>query len=224
MLGISTAVVTSTCAAASPAAAYYRIDHAFVPGIGRIGTSLPSETKVHSPGRIPHAEPVTGRQLKKEFRREGRLERRVRPGPDIGPAEEIARVKREVGRDLFLLKVAPTCRPIPKAALWVSYYIHAPPGRRVYVNSLESNREGGSYPPPGCRPGRLRIDRWEGVRIGRNDPDRARAMLRGTFEFKRRGEWHNDDQLTWKLALRRESDRWRVAINDEHFTDNSGES
>jgi hypothetical protein len=226
MLGISTAVVTSACAAASPAAAYYRIDHAFVPGIGTIGTRLPSDTKVHSPGRIPDAKPITGRQWEKQLRREGRIDRRVDAGPDVGPADEIARVKRQVGRDLFLYKVAPTCKPIPKAALWVYYYVYAPPGKRPYLNSLESNREAfaDSDSTRGCSPKRLRIDRWLGVRIDREDPDRARAMLRGAVEFKRHDEWHNDDQLTWKLALRRESHRWRVAINDEQFTDNSGES
>jgi hypothetical protein len=207
---------------AGQAAAYYRIDHAFVPGIGQIDTVLPSNTKVHPPGRIPDAKPITERQLNKELKREGRLNRRVEPGPDIGPADEIMRIKRQAGRDLFLDKVAVTCKPIPKAALWVVYYVHAPPGRRPEVNSVESSREDGDY-PDGCEPARLRIDRWQGVRLDSQDPDRARAMLRGAIELKQNGKWHDTDQRAWKLALRRESDRWRMATVYEQFTDNSGE-
>lgn len=155
--------------------------------------------------------------------REARLNTRVNAGPDIGSAEEVARVKRQAGRDLFLRTVAVSCNPIPKAALWVYYYIHAPPGRRPYLNSLEASRETEGDTPRGCEPARLRIDRWQGVRIDPKHPERARTMLRGAVEVKRDGKWHNTDQRIWKLALRREDDRWRIAIDFERLVDNSGE-
>ncbi|HKP91222.1 MAG TPA: hypothetical protein VJT75_14760 [Thermoleophilaceae bacterium] len=200
------------------ASAFYRVDHASVPGIGRIGTVLPTETEVHPPGRIPDAKPVTERQLNRQMQREGRINQRVHPGPDVGPADDVARVKRQVARDIFLRKVALTCKPIPKAALWVYYYVHAPPGRRPYINSVETNRQVFEDEPHSCVRARLRVDRWQGVRIDPDDPDRARAMLRGAVEVKRNGKWHGDqDQRIWKLALRLESDRWRIAVNHEQF-------
>jgi hypothetical protein len=208
---------------AGPAEGYYRIDHDVVPGIGPVGTVLPSNTKVHPPGSIPDAKPVTAQQLNKQMRRESQLNTRVKPGPDIGPVEEVAHVQRQAGSDLFLRKVAVSCNPIPRAALWVYSYVHASPGRRPYLNSLEASREAEGDTPRGCEPARLRIDRWQGVRIDPKNSNRARTMLRGAVEVERHGSWHNTDQRIWKLALRREDNRWRIAIDYERFSDDSGE-
>jgi hypothetical protein len=102
-------VAGSCMATAAPAAeASYTVDHGFVPGIGRIGTTLPSDTKVRPPGYIPKTQPVTEREVNRQQRRERRINREVRPGPDHGPAAKIARIRRDLQRELFLIRVSST--------------------------------------------------------------------------------------------------------------------
>jgi hypothetical protein len=86
---------------------------AFAPGIGRVGTTLPSDTEVQPPGYIPPPERTTYKDDEDERRREYRLAGRARR-PDVGLAEKIKRIKHDCARGLFLRGVA-TSRPTTAA-------------------------------------------------------------------------------------------------------------
>ena len=209
-------MLLSGAALAAPAGAYFRVDHAFVPGIGRVGTVFPSDAKVHRPGRVPHATYTTEREINNAMNREAKVERRVHPTADSGDPDEVRLIKRQVAHELFLRKVVRTCLPRSKAALWIYWYLHAPRNRRPYVNELETNRRAFKNARHRCFRARLRVDRWQGVRIDRTEPTHARAMLRGAYEFKTHRHWRGSP-TTWKLSLHFLNGRWRIAVDSETY-------
>lgn len=199
------------------AAASFRIDHASVPGIGRIELSLPTDTKVRSPGYIPESNGASSKELDQKHAREMKIARTIRKGPDVGPAEKVSQIKHDVPRGLFLRYVAYSCRPLPKAGLWVYQYTFARPNRKAHVDLFETNRRDSIGDTAVCERRRLRVDRWEGVRVDRTDGRRAHVMVRGLEESRRSGERWNPTHAIWKLAVRRVDERWRIAVlYEEH--------
>jgi hypothetical protein len=212
---IPVTLAAALAAALAPgASASFRVDHAFVPGIGRVGTSLPSDTELRPPAEIPRARPVTNDELDRMWAREARLGARVQKGPDAGPRETIEQIKRAVPRLIFLHKVVYTCAPYPKAGLWIYSRVFAGRDRQTRLNWLEYGRRRSKDDEPACEPVRVEFERWHGVRVG-PEGRRAQAMLSGRLEFLRRGLWRREEYTVWKLKLRRDGEGWRIAILDQ---------
>lgn len=211
--GAITVAVLTAGAFASSASASFRIDHAFVPGIGRIGTTFPSDTEVKPPGYIPHATPVTNEQLDRMWAREARFGAHVQKGPDAGPPRTIEQIKRAVPRLIFLSYVVYTCPPYPKAGLWVRKYTFAGPDEQTRLDWYEFSRRESKGDDTGCEPLRVRFEHWHGVRVGPRGRS-AQAMVSGRPEVLQRGLWRRDEYTVWKLKLRRTDSRWRITIRD----------
>jgi hypothetical protein len=207
-------------AISTPASASFVIDHAFVPGIGWIGTSLPSDTEVRPPGYIPPPENTSYAEEERQRQREYRLAGRTHAGPDVGRPDRIKRIKRDFARGLFLSKVALTCTPFPKAGRWVYRYVFLPPGRRVYEDQFEFERVHSQDRPPRCARFRLKIARWQGVRVGRTG-DHARLMARGTYEndLTANGTWERRYRFIWKAAVERKDRHWHITVISEEPLD-----
>lgn len=202
----------------SSAIAGFRITHAFVPGIGRIGTVLPRGTQVQPPAEVPrYAHKLTSKELDREQRYQDKVANRIHPGPDVGPPETVREVKHAVVKELFLREAAVACDWVPRAGLAVYAWVHVSPAQIPEVNQAYTWRkqyEGSKH----CVPTRLRVDRWARVRI--RDSIHADVMLRGAYEYRGKKHWRQSRRI-WYLAMRKKSDRWRISVvaqdqPDEH--------
>lgn len=209
-------VVGLGACAFAPSAAGFRVDHAFVPGIGRIGTVLPRGTKVHPPAEVPEwAHKLTSKELDREQRYQDKVANRIEPGPDVGPAGVIRDVKHAVTKELFLREAAVACNWVPRAGLAVYAWIHLSPVQVPEVDQAYTWRkdyEGDKR----CIPVRLRVDEWERVRV--RDSWHADVMLRGAYEYRGKHRWRQS-RRTWWLAMRKKHGRWRISVVAQELPD-----
>ena len=189
-----------------------------------MGTTLPTDTKLRPPAFDPGPVHATGAQYNKQRHREYRIASHTQAGPDQGPAALVKRVKHDFARDLFLSKVALTCKPFPKAGRWVYHWVFLPPGRHPYLGQYEFAREQSQSRRPGCWPFRLRIQHWQGVRIAPSR-ERARVVAKGAYENDRgeNGSWDTVYHFIWKAAVRYKDGRWRITILSEEPLDDTGD-
>jgi hypothetical protein len=220
---VALALVTGGLAGAGASSASgYFIDHASVRGIGTVGTTLPSDTQVHPPGYIPPAYHATEAEYEEQRQREIRMATHTHPGPDSGPPETIRKVKHDFARELFLSKVALTCRPFPEAGRWVYWWVFLPPGRLPYSSRYEENRVNSEH-EHGCLPFRLKIGSWKTVRIDQSGK-RARLQAIGQYQNDRgaNGTWDRNYRMRWKAAVKLKSGRWRITVISEQSRDPTG--
>lgn len=196
------------------------VTRAAVPGIGEVVGYVRPGTHVRAPARVPRTKLVTESELNREMTLHERLARDVQPSPDRGAPAEIARVRRDVADDLFLDQAAVGCDRSPRASFAVFAFIWAPPSRRPELDNLRAGQPARDV-RQSCRRFRLRIGRWQGIRIRGN---RATAMLTGYREWREGRRWRATSppgRTVSRMALLSLHGRWRLAVEEEEYPDDT---
>lgn len=217
-LGIVTTV--ASCRSASHAASDPPITRAYVRGIGEVVGYVKPDAPVRPPARVPHTRFITGPEMHREMADFGRLLNAVHPSSDSGPRDVVAQVRRDVTADLFLDQAVAGCNRIPPAAFAVKAYIWTRPSRRAELDNLRSNQPGRDV-GQACRPTRLRVALWQGIRVQGSS---ATAMLTGYREWRLRGRWKAwgpPGRTVFRMRLRLLDGRWRLAVMDQEYPDDT---
>jgi hypothetical protein len=170
-------------------------------------------TAVRPPAHIPASRVISEARLMFNERLEYRTYSAPGPATDSGPAAVVARIKRQVGKRLFLTGAAVACVQIPRSALAVYDYIYTRPSYRGEIDNLYTSL--GAEGPQDCDQVRLRISDWQGVRV---HDSHAQAGLTGRIEKLDQGEW-SGHRIVWRLELRRVGTEWKIAVEGSRDLD-----